>query len=175
MAGCRNLPCKCGETHPDKFGWHRYVMGSGGVGRRRDARCLSCRRTARKARYHANPAADAAMGARWRSRNAARITAYNAARQQRAEVRAMKAMSQRARKSRMKAGIEGPEDPRILAVYRQAKALETKLRACVACDDDLQLQVHVDHIVPLSRGGKHVFENLQILCGRENLEKGARI
>ena len=33
--------------------------------------------------------------------------------------------------------------------------------------------LHVDHIVPVSLGGKTVPENLQILCSRCNLGKGA--
>ncbi|WP_324198746.1 HNH endonuclease [Nocardia amamiensis] len=32
-----------------------------------------------------------------------------------------------------------------------------------------------DHIIPLSRGGATSVANLQILCRRRNLEKGARI
>ena len=33
---------------------------------------------------------------------------------------------------------------------------------------------HVDHIVPLVRGGLHVEDNLQILCGTCNRSKGSR-
>jgi 5-methylcytosine-specific restriction endonuclease McrA len=31
---------------------------------------------------------------------------------------------------------------------------------------------HVDHIVPISRGGRHTGSNLQIVCARCNLAKG---
>jgi|TARA_Y100000310_G_scaffold51684_1_gene47595 5-methylcytosine-specific restriction endonuclease McrA len=34
---------------------------------------------------------------------------------------------------------------------------------------------HVDHIIPISRGGKHVAKNLQILSATENMKKGARM
>ena len=34
---------------------------------------------------------------------------------------------------------------------------------------------HVDHIIPLSKGGMHHPDNLQILTATENLKKGARI
>lgn len=45
--------------------------------------------------------------------------------------------------------------------------------ACVRCQavEDLQF----DHIVPWSRGGAHSEENLELLCGRCNREKGDRV
>ena len=47
-------------------------------------------------------------------------------------------------------------------------------RACVYCDaegDDL----HVDHIVPVSRGGSNHIENLAPACPRCNVSKGGRL
>lgn len=35
--------------------------------------------------------------------------------------------------------------------------------------------IHIDHIIPVSKGGKTVPGNLQVLCARCNLSKGARI
>lgn len=34
---------------------------------------------------------------------------------------------------------------------------------------------HIDHIVPLSKGGPHAQENLQMLCYRCNLSKGSKL
>lgn len=54
--------------------------------------------------------------------------------------------------------------PRITALYALAAALRAEGR-----------DVHVDHIMPLAKGGAHVFENLRIIPAIENLRKGARI
>jgi hypothetical protein len=44
---------------------------------------------------------------------------------------------------------------------------------CVTCgaDDDLQF----DHVIPVARGGGNAAENLQILCGACNRQKGDRL
>jgi 5-methylcytosine-specific restriction endonuclease McrA len=34
--------------------------------------------------------------------------------------------------------------------------------------------MHIDHIVPLAKGGKNELDNLQLLCGKCNLKKGAK-
>jgi len=54
-------------------------------------------------------------------------------------------------------------DPRVDATYWIASYLRS-----------LGFDVHVDHIIPLARGGLHVYENLQILPGLENESKCAR-
>ena len=41
-------------------------------------------------------------------------------------------------------------------------------QCCVACGDPGQ---HVDHIIPVSRGGQHSIGNLQMLCASCNLSK----
>ena len=35
--------------------------------------------------------------------------------------------------------------------------------------------MHVDHIVPLARGGRHAVGNLQALCQRHNTSKGDKL
>jgi 5-methylcytosine-specific restriction endonuclease McrA len=46
---------------------------------------------------------------------------------------------------------------------------------CVLCGVDLRLtRYHVDHIRPIAKGGRNTKENLQLLCPRCNLRKGAR-
>ena len=43
---------------------------------------------------------------------------------------------------------------------------------CAGCFKPLGEDVHVDHVNPLARGGEDRFENLQLLHGACNLEKG---
>ena len=45
--------------------------------------------------------------------------------------------------------------------------------ACNACGGSVVYHYHVDHVVPLARGGRHVLGNLQILCPPCNLRKGS--
>lgn len=52
--------------------------------------------------------------------------------------------------------------PHVRAIYAVAKAWRS------AGED-----VHVDHVVPVSRGGEHAWHNLTILPAVENLRKGA--
>lgn len=57
------------------------------------------------------------------------------------------------------------EKRRIKAVYARARAMTEARRQ----------PFHVDHIIPLARGGRHQADNLQILTAKKNLAKGVRI
>jgi 5-methylcytosine-specific restriction endonuclease McrA len=44
---------------------------------------------------------------------------------------------------------------------------------CVYCDIDLlKNEIHLDHVIPESKGGQTSVSNLQVTCGKCNLEKG---
>jgi len=59
--------------------------------------------------------------------------------------------------------------------YRKAVLVKFEHR-CVHCGADLrEVEVHIDHKVPFSKGGKTVIENLQPLCAPCNLSKGNRM
>lgn len=45
---------------------------------------------------------------------------------------------------------------------------------CAICRADIRRGYHVDHIVPLARGGAHAERNIQLLCAHCNLTKAAR-
>lgn len=59
----------------------------------------------------------------------------------------------------------GKDDPEIRALYQRAVDIEK----------ETGIKHHVDHIIPLSKGGKHILSNLQILTATENMKKGARL
>lgn len=44
---------------------------------------------------------------------------------------------------------------------------------CVYCDEDLSDQeIHMDHVIPESKGGQTTYSNLQVTCRKCNLAKG---
>jgi len=45
---------------------------------------------------------------------------------------------------------------------------------CVYCDEDLRdAEIHMDHVIPESKGGPTSYDNLQVTCRKCNLAKGA--
>lgn len=46
---------------------------------------------------------------------------------------------------------------------------------CNGCKSNLSVtRYHMDHIIPVSRGGKNIDSNIQLLCVKCNLSKGAK-
>ena len=90
-----------------------------------------------------------------------KIAAYKAAHPE--QTRAWKAAAESARRAR-KAGTEVKPDQRVTALY--------EIAACMRADGR---DVHVDHIIPLSKEGPHRFENLQILPADVNLRKSNKV
>ena len=42
---------------------------------------------------------------------------------------------------------------------------------CEQCKESCEDNYHIDHIIPISRGGSSDYDNLQILCAKHNMEK----
>jgi|DEB0MinimDraft_3_1074331.scaffolds.fasta_scaffold00146_21 5-methylcytosine-specific restriction endonuclease McrA len=55
-----------------------------------------------------------------------------------------------------------------------AKWREDADKACHWCGVDCSADFHVDHVIPLSKGGSHTLDNLVISCPTCNLRKGAK-
>lgn len=53
------------------------------------------------------------------------------------------------------------------------RVLERDAYRCLQCGDHRNLEA--DHVIPESRGGRTVFENLQTLCKTCNCRKGSRL
>lgn len=58
--------------------------------------------------------------------------------------------------------------------YRVLKRDNSRCQRCGATALTDGVSLHVDHIVPVSKGGKTVLENLQTLCEACNLGKSNR-
>jgi len=69
------------------------------------------------------------------------------------------------RRARKKQATLIPNDPRITTLYEKAKEWSVILG----------VELHVDHVIPLSKGGAHVWENLQLLEASLNRIKHASI
>ena len=81
-------------------------------------------------------------------------------------MRASRAAVAARRRSRVVGSYTG-EDVRRLMVAQSSR--------CRACGVSLLIMgYHVDHIVAIAKGGLNVAANLQLLCPRCNLSKGAR-
>jgi 5-methylcytosine-specific restriction endonuclease McrA len=60
-----------------------------------------------------------------------------------------------------------------IPLHLRRRIIERDGLHCVYCDDDLSNQeIHMDHVIPESRGGTTSYDNLQVTCRKCNLAKG---
>jgi 5-methylcytosine-specific restriction endonuclease McrA len=99
--------------------------------------------------------------------NLARVRAWKAANPERsAELHRRKQMNRSARKRG--SGRYEPID--------QLVVLERDDGVCGICGGDVDpMDYHVDHIIPLARGGEHTYANVQTTHPSCNVAKGARL
>lgn len=71
-------------------------------------------------------------------------------------------------KSRRRATERTGDNTRIILEWRRAQ-----VKNCKWCGVDCEVGYHVDHVVPLSKGGTHTVDNLCIACPSCNLRKNA--
>lgn len=77
----------------------------------------------------------------------------------------------KARGAKLKSPIS--QRKQIEAIYRQAES--GNLKVCKWCGDSFLTLAHVDHIIPISKGGLHEISNLCISCPPCNLKKAAAL
>ena len=58
--------------------------------------------------------------------------------------------------------------------YADITAIKEIYKQCQLKNIEMGVKHNVDHIVPISKGGKHCATNLQILTAFENQSKGAK-
>jgi hypothetical protein len=72
-----------------------------------------------------------------------------------------------------------PSDQREISLGLRYNVLKRDKFRCVLCGNspvlDPRCELHVDHILPFSKGGKTISDNLRTLCKRCNLGKGPKL
>lgn len=103
----------------------------------------------------------------WRKKNPVKAAAYKAqwARNNK-DKRVLMAQKRRAAKMNCSGFVKSD------AIKTLLKLQKCKCSAC--CADLKKTGHHLDHIMPLSKGGSHSDRNLQLLCPRCNLTKSAK-
>jgi len=82
--------------------------------------------------------------------------------------------SLRAKYRALKSDVLIGDQVAIKAIYRQAR--ENKHIRCYLCHRHIPIGGrHVDHILPLSKGGAHTASNLAVACASCNLSKSAKL
>ena len=157
----------CSEEKPlAAFYAYGYTTNQGKRSMRYESRCMPCAKARRRAMHAANRDVEIEVSRKWRKANPEAMMAQRRAYQASEHGKRMKAKHQRIRCARQRAGMSGPEDRlEVKAIYAEAAELE-KL---------FGVKLHVDHVMPLSKGGKHERRNLQILTARDNLIKGGAL
>lgn len=117
--------------------------------------CKACDRATR------NKDATNAATRKWRAANPDKVREYVERYKQRPEFLLMKAKHQRMRKAAQRAQTPYKSCPIISSIYALALAYR-----------EAGVDVHADHVMPLSRGGRHEWQNLSLLPARENMRKG---
>jgi 5-methylcytosine-specific restriction endonuclease McrA len=60
-----------------------------------------------------------------------------------------------------------------IPLHLRRRVLERDGYYCVFCDEDLRdAEIHMDHVIPESKGGPTTYDNLQVTCRKCNLAKG---
>ena len=65
------------------------------------------------------------------------------------------------------------QDKARIPLHLRRRVLERDGLYCVYCDEDLRdAEIHMDHVIPESKGGPTTYDNLQVTCRKCNLAKG---
>jgi len=157
MTGSKTCP-RCREHKPAAlFHAYAYTTNQGKRSMRLHSYCKACDKVTR------NRAADAAALREWRAANPDKVREQAKRQCSKAPTKAIRAKLQRMRKAAQRAQTPYRHCPIVDAIYGLAVAYR-----------EAGVDVHVDHVQPLARGGRHEWQNLSLLPARENIRKGAR-
>lgn len=165
---CSRRHCsEWGEAHADVRKERRFTAYWANPERYREAAKEYAKRNpeiirAREKRFRAeNPQLIAARRKAWRDKNKEHIKEYDSD----PDLVRAKNHARRARKL----AAEGEHKKKDIAEIRRMQKDK-----CAVCGLKLKGRGHIDHIVPLSKGGSNYARNLQLLCEPCNLSKSAR-
>lgn len=158
--------------------------------------CKDCKRIASAVWRAKNPAKAKAGTTAYRAANPskvkARYAAHYAANSNKKKANTAKwqeANPEKVRASRAKWKVANPEARRIhlhnyrarkrevggkLSIGLAEKLFDLQRGKCACCKQPLGTKYHRDHRMPLALGGSNTDENIQLLCAKCNLKKGAK-
>lgn len=155
---------KCGQSKPATTEYFSpSALGRYGL----RSNCKECANSAAREMRFSHPGLQAQRTRKWRASHLEHRSQYIRA-YRRAKPEIIKAISQRRRAREYNApGTHTDTD-----LKRQYKAQKGK---CYYCGEKVGKTYHVDHVIPLSRGGSDGPENLVIACVRCNQAKNNKL
>lgn len=167
------------EKDQEEFSKYKYTTNGGVRSTRIHSRCRPCQENQRSERRKSNPEKFKKQCQDWREKNKCWRKIYDQQYRKSDRGRAKRAEIQRIREKKLlveRRLLTKEEKEKINQIYINAKRMEQIISVCPVFDDPfLGRKVHVDHIIPLSRGGRHHPDNLQILLMSQNLRKNDKI
>lgn len=168
-AARRCISCSV-EKSSDQFYCYEYKTTQGKQGVRHESRCKECARSRRIKAHHKNRPEELRKMRKRRAENRdaylANLYAYRAA--NREKVLRQRVVSQQRREAK-KLGKD--DNALIERVLEEARFGDKYLDAYTG---ELIDRPEIDHIVPISRGGAHAYENLCVTSRSNNSSKHAR-
>lgn len=168
---------KCLECKSlDFFHAYAYTTKQGNRSVRYSSYCKTCQSIKDKKRRLSGNGKHKELSKKWRENNREHHLAILKEYRQSDKGKAKKAELQRLREKNMnRTHLTKEEREQVDAIYMAARELQRLIDVCPIFNDPLLgKEVHVDHIIPIAKGGKHIPSNLQPMLATFNRRKGAR-
>lgn len=162
----------CADKAVTEFGSYAYTTNQGKRSTRIDSRCRACNRARRKAAYAVDGERMRAVGRAYKARRGQalldQVQAYRAANREKWLLQ-KRGYEQRRRSCAALDSVDA-----VALVARVLDEARVGRKWLDAYSGELISDPEVDHIVPLSKGGRHEYENLCVTSGWNNRSKSNR-